>query len=237
MSRIRFGYARGKPLAYLSHLDLMRLFQRALRRSKLPVAYSQGFNPRLRFILALPLPLGVTADREFGEIYFAEIIEPQIFCDTLSAQLPEGLKLFSAKAVADDIPSLAAQIAAARYRAVISVEEGFRAEPAMVKSAIDQLMATDEILSPRTGKKKKVSYTNIRPYIYELESLNEKRDFSAIEMLVKAGSDGGVSPSFLLECLEKQGLNPGDDSLSWEIHRECLYIECNGFLQPLTEGM
>jgi len=66
MDRIRFRYACGKELRYLSHLDLLRLFQRAMRRARLPLAYTLGFNPRPKLSLAAPLPVGVTASKEYG---------------------------------------------------------------------------------------------------------------------------------------------------------------------------
>lgn len=65
MNRIRFRYARGKELRFLSHLDMLRLFQRAMRRAGLPLAYTLGFSPRPRLSLAAPLPVGATASREY----------------------------------------------------------------------------------------------------------------------------------------------------------------------------
>jgi radical SAM-linked protein len=237
MSRIRFIFARGSQLAFLSHLDLMRLFQRAMRRSKLPVAYSQGYNPHMRFIIALPLPLGVTAGNEFAEVFFTDSLDPQVFLDNFSAQLPVGLSLPSAWLVEENAPSIAAQIAAARYKVKLSPDRNDKPEQAALKQAIALLLATDEILLSKTSKKKKLSYTNIRPYIYELTAAPETEDQLSLEMLVKAGSEGGVAPSFLLEKLGEKGLKPGGKVLYWLIHRESLYIELNGCLQPLTEGM
>ncbi|MGM0653222.1 MAG: TIGR03936 family radical SAM-associated protein, partial [Bacillota bacterium] len=72
MERLSFSFARKIELAYISHLDMMRLLLRALHRSGLPLAYSQGYNPHPRLTLALPLPLGVTASEEFGEVFFTE---------------------------------------------------------------------------------------------------------------------------------------------------------------------
>lgn len=237
MSRIRFIFSRGTELAYLSHLDLMRLFQRAIRRSKLPVAYSQGFNPHMRFTIALPLPLGVTGDNEFAEVYFTNPLAPQLFHDSLSAQLTVGLNLKKAWTVEENLPSIAAQIAAARYKVKLLPEVKTKPDPAMLRAAITELLATDQILLPKTNKKKKLIYTNIRPFIYELTAVSETDWPFSLDMLVKAGSEGGVAPLFLLEKLEEKGLNPDDQDYYWKIHRESLYTELDGSLKPLTEGM
>jgi radical SAM-linked protein len=61
MQRLRITFARGKELKYISHLDLMRLWQRALRRADIPLAYSQGFSPHPRLSIAAPLAIGVTS--------------------------------------------------------------------------------------------------------------------------------------------------------------------------------
>jgi radical SAM-linked protein len=215
----------------------MRLLQRALRRSGLPLAFSQGFNPRLRLNLALPLPLGVTAGREFGELYLSEQVKPALFVAVINPQLPEGLKLLGAEAAEDDTPSLAARVAAARYRAKLKPLSGFSVDKELIRAAINDLLEADEILSPRTNKKKKeVSYTNIRPYIFEL-ALSGGNEETVLLMLVKAGSDGGVSPSFLLQKIGEKGLITTGGQFYWDIEREGLYALREGAFVPLTEGV
>ena len=68
MQRIRISFSRGEKVKYISHLDLMRLWERALRRASIPIAYSQGFSPHPKISIAAPLPIGVTSDGEFMDI-------------------------------------------------------------------------------------------------------------------------------------------------------------------------
>jgi radical SAM-linked protein len=63
MQRLRIRFSRGEEIKYISHLDLMRLWQRALNRAGLEIAYSEGFNPHPRMSLAAPLALGVTSNK------------------------------------------------------------------------------------------------------------------------------------------------------------------------------
>ncbi|HED24896.1 MAG TPA: DUF2344 domain-containing protein, partial [Firmicutes bacterium] len=79
MNRIWFSFARRERLRYISHLDMLRLFIRALRRGRLPLVYSKGFNPHPRFSLALPLPLGTTADDELGEVFLTAAVGTETF--------------------------------------------------------------------------------------------------------------------------------------------------------------
>ena len=58
---IRFRYTRDASLQYIAHLDMLRLFERALRRSELPVAHTQGFNPRMKLVFGLPMSIGLSS--------------------------------------------------------------------------------------------------------------------------------------------------------------------------------
>jgi radical SAM-linked protein len=216
----------------------MRLLQRALRRSGLPIAYSQGYNPRLRLNLALPLPLGVTAEREYGELFLTEKVDPALLISSLSAQLPAGLKLLGALEVTEESRSLAALVAAARYRAKLIITESKDADPVRIEKAANQLLAAEEILMPRNVKKKKqISYTNIRPYIFELRLDPGLQAKPELTMLLKAGSDGGVSPFFILQQLAACEPDGGDELWQWSVERESLYLVSDGGLAPLTEGV
>jgi radical SAM-linked protein len=234
MTRIRFCFAVAGELKYLSHLDLMRLFQRALRRAALPLAYSQGFNPHPRLSLAAPLPVGVTAAQELGDIFLADdSITPAQFLKRLQEQLPAGLTLNGAAVVAPEAPSLAAQVSTARYRAVWN---GFASPPAVpeLQDAVAQLLSLPEIKVSRRGKGGKAVTTDIRPYIHALTAGAEGGP--VLEMLLKAGSGGGVSPFVVLGRLEeiRTGAAAEDPAFFWELHRCALYRGAESSLQELT---
>ncbi len=237
MERLRFSFARKKSLAYVSHLDMLRLFLRALRRSSLPLAYSQGYNPHPRITLALPLPLGVTASEELGEIYFAETIGPEKFLDLLGRQLPESLELLGAVSAKPELPSLASKVSAAHYRVFISGGSDPAIKEDELREALEGLLAKEEILMERQGKKKKTTCLNVRPYIFEAALLSEENRPLELSLILKAGSSGGVSPFFILGRLETENDPVSFNVQDWHVHREKLYAEQNGILQPLSEGM
>ncbi len=238
MKRIRFCFVRGDSLKYISHLDMMRMFQRSFRRSGLPLAYSEGFNPHLRFNLAVPLPVNVTAAEEYGEIFFTEPVAPAKFISALGMHLPDGLDLKGAFTVEDNAPSLPSLVRAALYLAILVSRPGVEANHESYRTSLDRLMERKEIIAPRARKKNKKVYVDVRPYIIEA-SINEPDESQPLELklLLQAGSRGGVSPFFIIEQLEKE---LGEEILQqayWELHRERLYTDNGQFLQPLSEGM
>ena len=91
---LRFG--KDGPAKYLGHLDVMRCFQRAARRADVPLAYSQGFNPRPRLMFASPLPVGASGLGELVALDLATDMPPEMVVDALNGALPEGLRAFEA---------------------------------------------------------------------------------------------------------------------------------------------
>ena len=237
MSRIRFSFARKIELAYISHLDQVRLFLRALSRSRLPVAYSQGFNPHPRLILALPLPLGITAGEEYAEIFFSEEILPEQFLSALKVQMPAAIELTGAVVADPGTPSLASLVGAAFYRAALRADHAGIVDQKALHAALNRLLARDEILMQRKSKKNKITYTNVRPFILEAALETDQAGLFTINMLLQAGSQGGVSPAFLLEQLESETGSSVFHAYEWRLHRERLYIFKEGILQPFSEGM
>ena len=122
MQRLRLRFSRGPELKYISHLDLMRAWERAFRRAKLPLAYSQGFTPHPRISLAAPLPLGVTSDAEMMELYLTRWLSTQTFLSMVGAQIPPGLGISEVWIIGEQAPSLQSQVSFAGYRVGISQE-------------------------------------------------------------------------------------------------------------------
>ena len=119
MLRWRIRFSRGEELKYLSHLDLMRLWERGLRRAGVALAYSQGFSPHPHLSLAAPLPLGFTSRGEVLEVYLKR---PQkLLPPPLERALPSGMKVLGMEPVPLSAPSLPSQVRSARYR--VEVEE------------------------------------------------------------------------------------------------------------------
>jgi radical SAM-linked protein len=116
MQRLRIKFSRGNELKFISHLDLMRCWERAFRRAEIPLAYSEGFTPHPRISLAAPLALGVTSEAELMDIILSRWVSPHWFTSGVNRQLPEGLGIIGVFPVAETLPSLQSVIRLAEYR-------------------------------------------------------------------------------------------------------------------------
>lgn len=235
--RLLFTFTRDRSMACISHLDMIRLFLRAFRRACLPLAYSQGFNPHPRFMLALPLPLGVTAADEYAELSLIEYYNPQTFIDIMKAQLPEGLSVKEAWAAKQGNPSLASIVHAALYRAELLNSDHPERDDLSISGALARLLDREEIMMKRITKNKKTVYTNIRPFIIEARVDAGQENSLALELLLKAGSSGGVSPFFVIGQIEPEPGGMKLQAAEWQVHRVLLYTNKNGHLKPLSEGV
>ena len=116
MQRLRLRFSRGEELKYVSHLDLMRLWERALRRAGIPIAYSEGFSPHPRISLAAPLPIGVTSEAELMDVVVQKVVSPYFFMQNTKPQLPRGMEVFEVLQVPLTAPSLQSQAQFIDYR-------------------------------------------------------------------------------------------------------------------------
>ncbi len=98
-SKMRLRFAKGGSLRWLSHHDLMRAFQRMLRRAGLPFRSTQGFNPHPRLVFALSLPLGVIGRAEVAELELDEPLETEVVLARLRQQCPPGLEILDARSI------------------------------------------------------------------------------------------------------------------------------------------
>jgi len=113
--QIRAKFHKKGTAVYMSHLDLMRVFRRAIRRADLPISFSQGFHPLPRISLGLPLPVGIDGLAEYGDFIFRESLNPEEFLSKINKQLPNGIKILQCKNIPLESRSLFVLINCAIY--------------------------------------------------------------------------------------------------------------------------
>ena len=123
MFRLRLRFKRGPEIKFISHLDIIRLWQRAFRRAGIPLAYSEGFNPHPRISLAAPLALGVTGEAELMDIFVAKQVSPHNLEAAVSRQLPPGMEILQVYQIVTTLPSLQSQIRYAEYMVEVETEK------------------------------------------------------------------------------------------------------------------
>jgi len=164
---VLFTFRKGPEMKWLGHLDLMRVFERAIRMSGIAVAYTQGFNPRVKMSIASALPLGATADNDLVTLHIADPVDAKDVIIRLNRCLPEGLKLTSAQVLYAKGPA----VVAGEFVVEVSLPALRQAQDAgsvdKLRAAVDELMARAEIPWEREsgGKRRRV---DLRPGIEAL---------------------------------------------------------------------
>jgi radical SAM-linked protein len=141
MLRLRIRFRRGEELKFISHLDVIRLWVRALRRARIPIEYSEGFSPHPRISLAVPLSVGVTAENELMDIFISKAVSPHWFTDTVNGQLPDGLRVLEASPIGINVPSLQSQVRFAQYQVEVATDK----TEEEIKKNIDNLLVLESL--------------------------------------------------------------------------------------------
>jgi len=163
-------------MALLSHLDLVRLLERSLRRSGLPVSFTGGFHPLPRLQLALALPLGVEAEGEWMDLEFTEPVDPEDARESWQSRLPPGLSLLSAEDVPVSSASLSQRLAFSRWRFNLSSGlDQHRCSSEDWEEAIAQLLRRDELIWEDTDKKGRPRRRDFRTLLTDLRLLSVDR--------------------------------------------------------------
>jgi radical SAM-linked protein len=190
--RLRVTYARGEAIKYISHLDLARTWERALRRAAVPLAYSQGFTPRPKVTFAAALPVGVTGQREVMDLILERPVMPLNFAQRLVPHLPPGLEVVAVEEVYHKLPSLQSQICAAEYRVEVEWAEGRRA----LEARVAELLAAETIVRQRRGK----TY-DLRPLVESLSVSEAVPGGFALYMRLRQGQSGTARHDEVLGAL------------------------------------
>lgn len=213
MPRLRLEFAKAGDMKYISHLDLVRLMERAARRARIPIAYSKGYNPHPRFFFASPLPVGISGDREYVDLVLERPMSPEALAGSLRLSLPEGVEIRRVKEVSRSGPALMARVNRALYSLKVPVANG----------EIGQRVAEAARVLTSPGASK-----GGKGVVDRVEVRGIRGGFLEIEMLVGVGMAGNVKPAELLE--ELRGLGIPVDVRRAEIRRLGLFVKEDGVL-------
>jgi len=185
-------------MRHLSHLEVARAFDRAVRRAYIPVAYTEGYHPRAKISFAPPLPVGAEGHGELCEIDLAREKSPGDLGKGLSQQLPAGLNLVSAQVLARGRRSPFADLSRAEYN--IDVELG-KATTEMFQSAVAEFNQAQHVVIQRQTKTR-VQQIDIRPRTYQLK-LQPNADSVWLYMDLGLGQERLVKPNEVISALEQ----------------------------------
>ena len=187
-------FEKGERIRHIGHLDIQRSVQRGLRRSGLPVAYSNGFNPHILITFASALSTGACGKREIMDVTMAEEVSPQEFLEKMNQAMPPEMRLSEARALDQKHPALMASLRAAKYD--LLTRDAEQAEK--LAAAIPAMMARETVTAMRKTKTA-LKECDIKPLIYELKA--EGQHILATLTLTEREA---CKPGMLIEALSRE---------------------------------
>ena len=168
VQRMRVWFGKVGKMSLIGHLDLARLFDRAIRRASIPVTYSGGFHPAPRIMIANALPLGSTSTGEIADFELTTIMDESEFQSKLAAQLPADIPIYRVESVDLKQPPASTLITQAEYLITVSAPSE---TPPQWETWIAAVLASQKIIQDKKSKSGKNTQINLRDRLYELELL------------------------------------------------------------------
>ena len=217
-------FEKGERVRHIGHLDIQRFVQRGLRRSGLPVAYSNGFNPHILVSFASALSTGACGRREIMDVTMAQEVTEEEFLSRMNAAMPPEMQLTEARRVDDRHPALTAGLKAAVYE--MRLRDASQAEKLI--AAIGPMMEQREIMAVRKTKSG-MKECDIKPLLYALRG--EGQTLYSTMVLTERET---CKPGMLLEALKRAAGMPEEEEVRMLVIRTALLGEnADGVLTPL----
>jgi radical SAM-linked protein len=177
-------------------LDIIRLWERAFRRARIALAYSEGFSPHPRISLAAPLSVGITSDVELMDVVLAGRVSPHWFAASVNQQLPAGMKVCEVYMIAPGIPSLQAQVRFARYEVDIETDK----DAGEVEGAISTLLSREHLPWYHMRDTGRRNY-DLRLLIKDIRLVGCNGLRCTIEMVLRCDNSGSGRPEQVAAAL------------------------------------
>lgn len=222
MSKRRLRFSKLGMAKYISHLDLLRCFNRSIMRAELPVKYSQGFNPHQKMTFSLPLSIGVTSACETVDIDFEDTVSDSDILFKLNDNLPPDIKILEVY----DITESANNIVSAKYIVTLV------SKISVPENDIREFFGQGEVLIMKKTKKKGDKQVNLMDFVKQWNMLDSYSTpegvVTEIELILSAGGQSNLKPEIavntMIECLDIE-------VSGFDIHRTNIYCENNGLIQ------
>lgn len=198
MKRYLLKFSKQGGIRFISHLDLLRVFQRAFRRSGLKMSYSKGYNPHAKIGFAMPLSLGFESRGDYVEFETDVDYKPAELASILGEHMPPGLGVIRCRKLKETSKTAAA--AALRYAEYTAEYRGEKLEEVRKKitDLLTDFLAQESIMSVKYSRKKKKDIeTDIRPGIRFMSIIDEGKFM--LTMMLGAGNTGSLNPQLLMK--------------------------------------
>jgi radical SAM-linked protein len=192
MQRLRITFAKTLAMQYTGHLDLHKTWERTLRRARLPLAYSEGFNPHPKIQLGAALPLGFTSECELVDVWLETAQDLAEARAALEKAAPPGLTLLEVREIPARSPAVQTLVKAAEYRVKVPAS----VEPHILDERLAALLAAPEIKRVRRGKE-----YDLRPLVEALSRIASGDNSHTLVMRLAAREGATGRPEEVVEAL------------------------------------
>lgn len=191
--RVRITFTKQGALRYIGHLDLHRVWERAMRRADLPISYSQGFHPQPKISLAAALPLGFSSRAEVLDVRLNEDIPTEEIFTRLKDNLPPDIKVTDVQSVDERLPALQTTVLSAAYDVHLTEP----VDGSELTRRVEGLMNAEALIRERRGK----TY-DLRPLIEMLSVITQADGKAWLKMTLAAREGATGRPEEVLSALE-----------------------------------
>lgn len=191
---IRFKFKKYGPIVYIGHLDIMRFFQKAIRRSGIDAAYTEGFSPHLKLSFAQPLSVGIETDGDYFDLEMNSLPDMNTLVQKMNKECVEGIEVLNATFLNDDVQNGMSSVKAADYIYFFDSLEGD-------KKTIEGFFSQDSYIFEYV-RKDKVKTKDLMEDIYEYKILDD----NTLLLKVNSSSSGNLKADVAVEALEKYGM-------------------------------
>ena len=227
--RYLIKFTKESEIKFVGHLDLMRTIQRMMKRSGLPIIYSQGFNPHLNLSLAQPLAVGVYSSGDYFDAPLDGELDELAVKDALNKVAPPGIKILEVSKIREEehkkvFKSMAA-IDAASYRIKLRYRD-----VSLLEKEMDSLLEKEDwtILKKSKSGEKEV---DIKPMVRTID-FRIVENLLIVEAVISCGSKANLSPELLAQFI-KTNTSGCDQEAFVDIKRNEMYGDVEGKLIPL----
>lgn len=197
--KARIKFRKYGVMKYIGHLDVMRYFQKVMRRGNIPIAFTGGYSPHMIMSFAQPLGVGITSDGEYFDIELTEPIASRRAVEQMNEVMAEGIEVVSFVEIPEDKKQSGMTItAAADYRVMLSESvksaENVRRVPKIWKERAKEFLSQEKIMVMKATKRSEKE-VDIRPLIYDMQVDNE-----GIGLFLATGSENNLKPDLVMNA-------------------------------------
>ncbi len=197
--KLRIKFSKNGVMRFIGHLDIMRYFQKAIRRAEIDIAYTGGFNPHQIMSFAAPLGVGLTSNGEYMDIEVNSVTTSMEMMEQINNVMVPGIKILNIIKLNDDAKNAMASVAAAEY--TVRFRDGY--EPSWNwEKQILSFYEQPSIFVVKKTKKSEIEL-DLKPFIFSLDLITDSAGNKAVRMVVDASSSGNIKPSLVMEAFMK----------------------------------